>query len=147
MSIKKPLDDLGSIDESKVVDYLIENPDFFDYHPEVLAHISLPNGRDDNIASLVSRQVELWRDKHQSLETTFKTIVARARENENRSICLHRLAVCLSEKGDWQGVGDVATTALAILRESFPSNVADIWVYGGLKTLVFITPQLYLPTH
>lgn len=116
--------------ESQIAEYLIDHPDFFERHPKALSRLSLSNAYEgENITSLADRQVSALRDEHQNLETTFKTIVDRARENENRSFCLHRLALALAHQND-ASVTTIVKTSLNILRPSFPSNVMDIWVYG-----------------
>ena len=125
MSTKSP-----ALDESEIARYLIDHPEFFERHPKALAQLQLPDNQSGNISSLVTRQMELWRGRHQSLETTFKTIVQRARENEKRSIFLHRLALGMTQKGDWNNTHEVAVAALLMLRETFPSNIANIFLYG-----------------
>lgn len=123
MSAKKPPDDAAALDEARVVDYLGEHPDFFDRHPEVLERLHSPPAA--GAASLAQKQIESLRDRHRGLESTFKTAVANARDNEKRSICLHRLALQLTAH-EHAGADGVAQSALEVLRKELPSNVIDI---------------------
>lgn len=115
-------------EEMQILKYLKEHPDFFERHPKALSRLSLGESyQSENIESLIDRQVSVLRDEHQDLETTLNTIVERARENENRSICLHRLALALTHQQDASHAA-VIKTVTSVLRSSFPSNVMDIWI-------------------
>ncbi len=84
--------DAESIEESAVVDYLQSNPDFFERNAHLLTKLRLPHDRGPATVSLVERQVQVLRDKNQSLENKVREFVDVARGNDALSAKIHRLA-------------------------------------------------------
>jgi uncharacterized protein len=80
--------------ESEVVNYLHRHPEFFQQHLELLAamHIPHPSG---NAVSLISKQLEIFRAKHQELENQLITLIDIARENDSSFHRLHKLTLML----------------------------------------------------
>ena len=56
------------MNEREVADYLLDNPDFFAEHAELLGTIRLSNPHGKSAVSLQERQMEMLRDKNKQLE-------------------------------------------------------------------------------
>ncbi len=113
-------------DEARIAEYLAAHPDFFERHPEVIERLNLsPQDVVGNVAILAEKQTRQLQNRHHKLETSFKTVVKNATENERRSICLHRLAVRLTMR-EYSGRAHVAESALGVLREELPMNIINI---------------------
>jgi hypothetical protein len=82
-----------ALNDANVADYLQTNPDFFERHSSILTKLRLPHVRDSSATvSLVERQVEVLRDRNQSLERKLKELVEVARANDALADRIHRLS-------------------------------------------------------
>jgi uncharacterized protein YigA (DUF484 family) len=73
--IKQP-----AINDTSVAEYLQTYPDFFERNGPLLAKLRLPHLRNvGSTVSLVERQVEVLRERNQSLERKLKELVDVAR--------------------------------------------------------------------
>jgi uncharacterized protein YigA (DUF484 family) len=82
----------NTIDEASVMDYLKNNPDSLERHPEVLAQLTLPH-ESGSAVSLVERQIKLLRDNNQQLKNKLSELIHIARDNEELSQRFHRLSL------------------------------------------------------
>jgi uncharacterized protein len=81
------------LNDSSVADYLQNYPDFFERHSQLLTKLRLPHVRDvASTVSLVERQVEVLRERNQSLERKLKELVDVARANDVLADRIHRLS-------------------------------------------------------
>ncbi|MPW31358.1 DUF484 family protein [Agarivorans sp. B2Z047] len=69
------------IDESLVVEFLLDNPDFFARHPSLIKQLRLPH-KEKGAVSLVELQVQRLRDKVLSLEQEITDLMSVASLNE-----------------------------------------------------------------
>jgi hypothetical protein len=82
-----------ALSDANVADYLQSFPDFFERHSGLLTKLRLPHVRDSNATvSLVERQVEVLRERNQSLERKLKELVEVARANDALADRIHRLS-------------------------------------------------------
>jgi uncharacterized protein len=82
-----------SLSDSSVAEYLQAYPDFFERNSSLLLKLRLPHLRDVGATvSLVERQVEVLRDRNQSLERKLKELVDVARANDTLADRIHRLS-------------------------------------------------------
>ena len=82
-----------SLNDSSVADYLQTYPDFFERNSSLLTKLRLPHVRDMGATvSLVERQVEVLRERNQSLERKLKELVDVARANDALADRIHRLS-------------------------------------------------------
>jgi uncharacterized protein len=82
-----------SLSDSSVADYLQAYPDFFERNSSLLTKLRLPHLRDMGATvSLVERQVEVLRERNQSLERKLKELVDVARANDALADRIHRLS-------------------------------------------------------
>jgi uncharacterized protein len=79
--------------DASVADYLQTYPDFFERNSPLLTKLRLPHLRDAGATvSLVERQVEVLRERNQSLERKLKELVDVARANDALADKIHRLS-------------------------------------------------------
>ncbi len=80
------------VDESKVIQYLQDNPEVLLKYPEIFSVLDIPHNTG-GATSLVERQLKMLRDENLSLKTKIDELVGIARENEELNQRFHRLAL------------------------------------------------------
>jgi uncharacterized protein YigA (DUF484 family) len=81
------------LNDASVADYLQTYPDFFERNSALLAKLRLPHVREGgSTISLVERQVEVLRERNQSLDRKLKELVDVARSNDALADRIHRLS-------------------------------------------------------
>jgi uncharacterized protein len=82
-----------ALNDLSVGEYLQTYPDYFERNSALLAKLRLPHLRDvGSTVSLVERQVEVLRERNQSLERKLKELVDVARANDALADRIHRLS-------------------------------------------------------
>jgi uncharacterized protein YigA (DUF484 family) len=82
-----------ALSDLSVAEYLQTYPDFFERNSSLLTKLRLPHVRDVGATvSLVERQVEVLRERNQSLERKLKELVDVARANDALADRIHRLS-------------------------------------------------------
>ena len=105
------------LDDSSVSEYLQAYPDFFERNAALLTKLRLPHLRDGGTTvSLVERQVEVLRERNQSLERKLKELVDVARANDALADRIHRLSQRLIRAHDLK---EAVNAVEASLREDF----------------------------
>ena len=105
------------LSDSSVSEYLQSYPDFFERNGSLLAKLRLPHLRDAGATvSLVERQVEVLRERNQSLERKLKELVDVARANDVLADRIHRLSQRLIRAHTLQETINAVETSL---REDF----------------------------
>lgn len=112
-------------DESIVVDYLRQHPDFFAYHTELLTQLRIPHQSGDAI-SLVERQISLYREKNQRLEKQLKELLDVAHQNERLSQLLHAFASRLMRT---QTVDAVLDITYKTVRRDFHADEISLHLF------------------
>ena len=79
-----------ALDEESVTQFLQQNPEFFERHPQLLARLRLHHPRNGTTVSLIERQVEVLRDKYQAQEQKLTEFVRVARANNVLADKIHR---------------------------------------------------------
>jgi uncharacterized protein len=81
------------LNDGSVADYLQTYPDFFERNSALLTKLRLPHVREGgSTVSLVERQVEVLRERNQSLDRKLKELVDVARANDALADRIHRLS-------------------------------------------------------
>lgn len=112
-----------SIDDATVAEYLREHPDFLLRHPSVLAAIEAPHHPgEDNVSSLVERQVAVLHERNARLEERLADLLRTARENERVGARLLALGRGLLEADSLDAV--LATVRETLLTEFAADEVA-----------------------
>ncbi len=124
------------VDDAQVAEFLQTHPDFFERHAALLARLRLPHRRDSAATvSLVERQVEVLRERNQSLERKLVELVEVARSNDLLAERIHRLSQRLIRAADLRAtIGALETS----LREDFQAMHAVLLLFlegaRGLET-------------
>jgi hypothetical protein len=106
-----------SLNDSSVAEYLQTYPDFFERNSPLLIKLRLPHLRDAGATvSLVERQVEVLRERNQTLERKLKELVDVARANDGLADRIHRLSQRLIRAHTLPETIDAVETSL---REDF----------------------------
>ena len=103
-------------DEQTICDYLKEHPEFFTRHSELLADLALPDGSGEQVVSLAERQVAVLRTKNESLEDSFDSLLARAKENESLENRVHAVAIAAVAVAN---IEEVFASVPGLIREQF----------------------------
>ena len=69
-----------SLQEQQVIDYLLQHPDFFDFHPDLLKKMTLRHHA--GTSSLLERQNKQFRQQLDEQERYFDNLVLHAKQNE-----------------------------------------------------------------
>ena len=109
-----------------VLDYLKQNPSFFDEHADFLATIFTPHPHGGRAISISERQVLTLREKGKQLEGKLRELIEFGEENDAIGEKLHRLTLALI------GARDAETVISALyfhLREDFavPHTMLRLW--------------------
>ena len=105
------------LNDTNVADFLQTHPDFFERNAALLAKLRLPHLRDMGATvSLVERQVEVLRERNQSLERKLKELVDVARSNDTLADRIHRLSQRLIQA---HSLLDTINAVETSLREDF----------------------------
>jgi len=120
--------------------YLRMHPDFFERRHSLLAELSVPHPAHGAV-SLIERQVELLRERNRQLKERLVDLVAVARENEELSSRLHRLALALMGSED---INDVVNTTIDLLRDEFPATPVAVRVLTAAGQIEAVPSEHYM---
>lgn len=84
------------LSSAQVENYLLQHPEFFHNHLGLLENLSIPHP-SGNAVSLISKQLEIFRSKHQELENQLSALIEIARENDTAFNRMHELTLALME--------------------------------------------------
>ncbi|CCE22923.1 DUF484 family protein [Methylotuvimicrobium alcaliphilum] len=85
---------LNTLTDKQVEAYLQANPEFFNDHLNLLESMTIPHPSGDAI-SLISKQLEIFRVKHQELENQLTALIEIARDNDTSFNRMHKLTLAL----------------------------------------------------
>lgn len=113
--------------EDDVHDFLVENPDFFERHSDLLSVLRLPHGSTGTV-SLVERQVSVLRQKDLQHERKLKDLMSVARANDTLVEKIHQLTLELLAA---EGLGATLTTLEESLRADFDVDQSILVLFGA----------------
>lgn len=115
------------ITEDDIANYLVNTPDFFERHAELLASVHLSSPHSKRAVSLQERQAEMLRDKIKVLEHRLMDMIRHGNENALLSDRLLRWAASL-----FQGIDASAVPQQIVeqVREQFAVPQVTIKVWG-----------------
>lgn len=87
---------MSKLSSTEVVDYLKQHPEFFHQHLDLLEHISIPHPSGGAV-SLISKQLELFRNRHHAMENKLNGLIEIAKDNDNLSNKIHELTLAVLE--------------------------------------------------
>jgi len=130
-------------DELQLISLLKENPDIFQRHPALLAEMDVTHESGAAI-SLIERQVNVLRERNQTLDTRLCELMDVARDNERLAQSRHRIAINLLGAHDLM---DVVSIVLDELSNELKADYAVIRLFSDdadrleQDPLLFISPS------
>ncbi|MDH1902666.1 DUF484 family protein [Comamonas aquatica] len=88
--------DTPAMNEASIADYLLQHPEFFERHAEMLTSVQLSSGHGQRAVSLQERQAEMLRDKIKGLEQRIMEMVRNSSENSAIAHKIHRWSCALA---------------------------------------------------
>lgn len=118
------------ITEDDIANYLVNTPDFFSRHAELLGAVQLTSPHGNRAVSLQERQAEMLREKIRALEHRVMDMVRHGNENVVIADRLHRWTRGLFEVADARELPD---TIAGEIREQFmvPQTAIKVWDVDG----------------
>ena len=139
------MSELSSVD---VEAYLKKHPEFFHEHLELLEDISIPHPSGGAV-SLISKQLELFRNRHHEMETQLNGLIEIARDNDNSANKMHELTLAVLEADTL----DIAIENLnVVLAECFLTDFFAVKIISADKhntalADLFVDPESEELTH
>ncbi len=112
--------------EDDVHDFLLQNPDFFERHGDLLGALRLPHGSTGAV-SLVERQVSVLRQKDLKHERKLKDLLTVARANDALVEKIHRLTLRLLAA---ENLAATLTKLEESLRAEFDADQSILVLFG-----------------
>jgi hypothetical protein len=119
------------MDANDVAQFLKQNPQFFDQHPQLLESIYVPHPHGGRAIPLTERQIVSLRDKVRALEGKLGEFVRFGEDNDAIGEKVHRLSLALVGAKD----APAATQAIHFhLREDFsvPHVALKLWAHDDV---------------
>ncbi len=114
--------ELSNLTATQVEQYLREHPEFFNEHLHLLEQMRIPHP-SGNAVSLISKQLELFRSRHQELESQLTELIEIARENDTSYVRMHKLTLSLL---DAKTVEEAVENLETVLAEYFLTDFLAI---------------------
>jgi uncharacterized protein len=112
----------SALTSKDVEQYLREHPEFFNEHLHLLEKISIPHP-SGNAVSLISKQLEIFRAKHQELESQLTELIEIARDNDTSYVRMHKLTLALL---DAKTIEEAVENLETVLSEYFLTDFVAI---------------------
>jgi len=125
-----------------VAHYLLNTPEFFEEHIDVLAQITLPHPHGGRTISLSERQLFTLREKNKVLEKKLHDLMTFAKENDALQHKVHEFTSALFAARDLATLQEMIPH---LLRDIFavPHTVLNLWQVNppSMEVLVFTDAQ------
>ncbi|MEE9354706.1 MAG: DUF484 family protein [Methylococcaceae bacterium] len=93
--------EITEISAEQVEDFLSQHPNFFNNHLALLEKLTIPHPSGTAV-SLLSKQLELFRDKHKELESQLISLIEIARENDSLLNRMHELTLAMLDASTFE---------------------------------------------
>ncbi len=142
----------GALTPAQIEQYLRQHPDFFDQHLGLLEHLRIPHP-SGNAVSLISKQLELIRNRHHETENQLTELLEIARENDASIGRMHQLTLALLDANSLPELAENLNTvlseqflmdfsALLIAAENPDADITGLFVYPDSAVLKLFSKQL-----
>lgn len=88
----------------EVAKYLLDNPQFFEEHADLVSRLVIPHPHGGRTISITERQMLSLRDRNKQLEGKMDELLQFGEENDSISEKMHRLAVAMIAAGSFPAV-------------------------------------------
>ena len=95
------------LNESDIISYLEQHPEFFRAHPELLLSMEIPHHAGEGTISLLERQNELLRKQLDAGSQQLDQLITVARENDSLNNRMHQFTLTLLESSDFDALLDI----------------------------------------
>jgi uncharacterized protein YigA (DUF484 family) len=109
----------------QVENYLQLHPEFFHDHLELLEEISLPHPSGSAI-SLISKQLEIFRNRHHEQEKQLNALIDIARDNDTSFNRMHELTLSLL---DADSLESLIANLDQVIKESFLADFISLKIF------------------
>ncbi|GAB4253930.1 MAG: DUF484 family protein [Methylomicrobium sp.] len=116
----------STLTPDQVEAYLRDNPEFFNDHLALLESLTIPHPSGDAI-SLISKQLEIFRSKHQELENQLTALIEIARDNDTSFNRMHKLTLALLDAGTLE---EAVANLEHVFLEYFLTDFVSIRIVG-----------------
>ena len=110
------------LSEEQVTEYLQQRPDFFQHHLDLLEQMHIPHA-SGNAISLIAKQLELFRVRHQEQENQLTALIDIARENDAAFNRMHELTLAMLEANSLE---DAIANLSEVLAECFVTDFVAV---------------------
>lgn len=117
---------LPPLSEADIAEYLINTPEFFQRHAEVLGSITIASPHGARAVSLHERQTELLREKIKGLEQRVMDMVRHGNENAAIAQKIHEWACTLARAIDPADLPQLAADGIQA-RFDVPQAALRVW--------------------
>ena len=93
---------INPITENDIADFLVNTPDFFERHADLLSSVQLSSGHGKRAVSLQERQAEMLREKIKVLERGLMDMIRNG--NENMQTACQRFACSHCHCGSYPSI-------------------------------------------
>jgi uncharacterized protein len=115
--------DTANLTPTQVEQYLRDHPEFFNEHLHLLEEMRIPHPTSGNAVSLISKQLEIFRAKHQELESQLTELIEIARDNDTSYVRMHKLTLALL---DAKTIEEAVANLETVLSEYFLTDFVAI---------------------
>ena len=120
-----------------VAEYLVEHPEIFTRHPQLLAELEIAHDSGDAV-SLVERQVSILREDNKALKAHFDNLVSIATQNEDLGRRLHTLSLALIEA---PGIISIIEVLKIRLKADFGADSVALRVFAEPAFVADVLPE------
>jgi uncharacterized protein YigA (DUF484 family) len=146
------LQQTSELTAAQVEEYLQRHPEFFNDHLHLLEKMRIPHPCG-NAVSLVSKQLELFRNRHQDQENQLTALIAIARDNDTSINRMHKLTLALLDASTLEEaianlemvLSDYFLTdfvAIRIIKHNPDASIANLFIAPGSADLKPFTKEL-----
>jgi len=129
------------ISEEHVTEYLRAHPDYFRDHLDLLEQMHIPHPTG-NAVSLIAKQLELFRNKHQEQENQLTALIDIARENDAAFNRMHELTLAMLEANTLE---EAIANLNEVLAECFLTDFVSVKIIGDFPdspiNKLFVAPD------
>jgi uncharacterized protein YigA (DUF484 family) len=119
-------DTTSAIDDEQVRDYLKENNDFFERHPDMLDHLHISHSSGSAV-SLVEKQISVLRERNVELRQRLTKLTNNAHDNDRLYELTRGLVLSLLEA---DSLDQLAAAFSQSMRDDFEVEHASMIVFG-----------------
>lgn len=142
----------SNLTAKQIEQYLREHPEFFNEHLHLLEQMKIPHP-SGNAVSLISKQLEIFRTKHQELESQLTELIEIARENDTSYVRMHKLTLALLDsKTIEEAVENLETVlseyfltdfvAIRIIKHIADTTISDLYIEPDSEELKPFSKEL-----